>query len=349
MKSSATTADTVVKRKRRAVVYLSVMGLALMIGLLQFMQMFRPVTVETMAAETIQVEIPIGSTAPQIGKILMDKGIIRSDLAFRIATRLKDYGGRYKAGVYALTVGASLQDIMDEITKGSVYKETIRFTIPEGYEIRQIADLLHGEGIVDREEFLREAEEGVFENSFLNNIPVRENRLEGYLFPDTYEIFAAESANSIIGRMLERFEEVAEEIGLLEWKDGEMTLDEVVTLASVVEREAGTTDELPLVSAVFHNRLRIGMNLGSCATVQYVLKERKPRLSTKDTEINSPYNTYIIPGLPIGPIASPGKEALKAAMEPADSDYLYFVATNNGTNVFSNNYQQFLIDKENNR
>jgi UPF0755 protein len=113
-----------------------------------------------------------------------------------------------------------------------------------------------------------------------------------------------------------------------------------------VEREAGTADELPYVSAVFHNRLKLGMNLGSCATVQYVLKERKPRLSTKDTQIQSPYNTYIVPGLPIGPIASPGREALKAAMEPADSDYLYFVATNEGTNVFSSNYQQFLKDKE---
>ena len=348
MKNSAAAAQAGVKRKKKAVAYLLVVGLALGFAAIQFIHLFSPVAIETGAGETVLVEIPMGSTTPQIGEILKKSGIIRSDLAFRIATRLKGYGGNYKAGVYALTVGADLQDIMEEITNGSVYKETVRFTIPEGYELRQIADLLHDEGIVDRKEFMKEVEEGIFGQSFIDSIPVRENRLEGYLFPDTYEVFVGEPASSVIGRMLDRFEEVADEIGLIERND-DMTLDEVVTLASVVEREAGTIEELPLVSSVFHNRLDIGMNLGSCATVQYILKERKPRLSNEDTQIDSPYNTYIVPGLPIGPIAAPGREALMAAMEPADTDYLYFVATNNGTNVFSSNYQQFLIDKESNR
>ena len=227
---------------------------------------------------------------------------------------------------------------MDEITKGSVYKETVRFTIPEGYELRQIADLLHEKGIADREEFMQEVKEGSFSYDFVGEIPIRENRLEGYLFPDTYEVFVGESANSIIDRMLGRFEEVAGEIGLMDLEDGSMTLDEMVTLASVVEREAGTVEELPLVSAVFHNRLRTGMNLGSCATVQYVLKERKPRLSTKDTQIDSPYNTYILPGLPIGPIAS-RQEALKA--DWSGEAITCTLATNEGTNVFSSNTSSF--------
>ena len=349
MKNSAAAAQSGVKRRKRAVAYLMVAGLVLGFAAIQFIHLFSPAAIETGSEETVLVEIPMGSTTPQIGEILKQSGIIRSDLAFRIATRIRGYGGKYKAGVYALTVGAGLQDIMEEITMGSVFKETVRFTIPEGYELRQIADLLHDKGIVDREEFMKEVEEGIFGQSFIDSIPVRENRLEGYLFPDTYEVFVGEPANSVIGRMLDRFEEVAGEIGLLERNDDSMTFDEVVTLASVVEREAGTMEELPLVSSVFHNRLDIGMNLGSCATVQYILKERKPRLSNEDTQIDSPYNTYIVSGLPIGPIASPGREALMASMEPADTDYLYFVATNNGTNVFSNNYQQFLTDKENNR
>ncbi len=344
MKSSAA-AGTGISKKRRTTAYAAILILVALVGVLQVVRLFSPVAVETGAPEAVQFEIPMGSTAREIGEILKEKGLIRSSLAFRIATRLKGYEERYRAGAYLINVGTDMQDIMEEITRGNLYKETVRFTIPEGYELRQIADLLHRKGIADREEFIKEVEQGIFEYEFVRNIPDRENRLEGYLFPDTYEVFVGESAHSIIDRMLARFEEVALEIGLLDW-EGDFTVDEVVTLASVVEREAGTADELPYVSAVFHNRLKLGMNLGSCATVQYVLKERKPRLSTKDTQIQSPYNTYIVPGLPIGPIASPGREALKAAMEPADSDFLYFVATNEGTNVFSSNYQQFLKDKE---
>lgn len=346
MKSSAATVGTRAKKRRKAIILLFITVIVLAVGLFQYIRLFGPTAVEAGAPESIQLVIPMGSTSSQIGKALMENGIIRSDIAFRILTRLKGYGPRYKAGFYMLSTGMDLQDVMEEITKGSIHKETVRFTIPEGYELRQIADLLHGEGIVNRDEFLKEAEEGVFKNKFISSIPERENRLEGYLFPDTYEVFVGESAHSIINRMLGKFEEVAGEIGLLKGEMAGMTLDEVVTLASVVEREAGTKKELPLVSSVFHNRLRLGIRLGSCATVQYVLKERKPRLSLEDTHIDSPYNTYIVPGLPIGPIASPGEEALRAAVEPADSDYLYFVATNKGTNVFSDTYQQFLIDKE---
>lgn len=344
MKGSAA-AGTSTNKKKRTVIYAGMLALVVLVAISQVVHLFSPVAAEAGAPEAVQFEIPMGSTVQEIGEILKEKGLIRSALAFRIATRLKGYEERYQAGVYFINVGTDMQDIMEEITTGNVNKKTVRFTIPEGYELRQIADLLHKKGIADREEFMKEVEQGIFEYGFVKSIPGRENRLEGYLFPDTYEVFIGESAHSIIDRMLARFEEVAMEIGLLGW-EGDLTVDEVVTLASVVEREAGTVDELPYVSAVFHNRLKKGMNLGSCATVQYVLKERKPRLSTKDTQIQSPYNTYIVPGLPIGPIASPGREALKAAMEPADSDFLYFVATNEGTNVFSSNYQQFLKDKE---
>ena len=198
----------------------------------------------------------MGSTTQEIGEILKKKGLIRSTLAFRIATRLRGYEEKYRAGAYLINVGTDMQDIMEEITRGNLYKETVRFTIPEGYELRQIADLLHRKGIADREEFMKEVEQGVFDYEFVKSIPGRENRLEGYLFPDTYEVFVGESIHSIIGRMLARFEEVATEIGLLDW-EGDLTVDEVVTLASVVEREAGTADELPYVSAVFHNRLKL--------------------------------------------------------------------------------------------
>ncbi len=344
MKDSATKARVGIRRKRTTI-YITILVLVLFIGISQYMRLFRPMTIPAGAPATVQIDIPTGSTVSQIGKILVDQGIIRSELAFRIATRLHGYGDSYKAGLYNLNIGSDLESIMEDLTKGSVYKETVRFTIPEGYELRQIAELLHEKGIADREEFLREVEEGDFPYDFIKDIPARKNRLEGYLFPDTYEVFVGETANSIIARMLGRFGEVARDVGLLDLKKGDMTMDEVVILASVIEREAGTPEELPLVSSVFHNRLKINMHLRSCATVLYVLETRKPRLSNKDTQIESPYNTYIEPGLPLGPIASPGKDALRAAMEPADSDYLYFQATGKGTNVFSSNYDDFLRDK----
>lgn len=346
MKDLAVTVRTGVKKKKRATVYIAIFVLVLIIGISQYAQLFSPVAIPAGAPKAVQVEIPMGSTASEIGKILVNKGIIRSELAFRIATRLGGYQESYRAGLYLLSLGSDLKEIMEEITKGNVYKETVKFTIPEGYELRQIADLLHDKGVLDREDFIKEVEGGIFPHDFIDDIPVRENRLEGYLFPDTYEVFVGETANSIITRMLDRFEDVARDIGLLGRENADMTMDEMVILASVAEREAGTVEELPFVTAVFQNRLKIGMNLGSCATVQYVLKERKPRLSDRDVQIDSPYNTYNRQGLPVGPIASPGSEALKAAMEPADSDYLYFAATGKGTNVFSNNYQQFLRDKE---
>jgi UPF0755 protein len=344
MKASA------VARKRagigkRPIVFIAVIAFLVIACLFAVLGATRPVAAFGEASKIVQVEIPIGSSTSRIAGILAENGLIRSPMAFRIISRLKGYDGKYMAGTYMIETGMDIDEIMDKMLQGKIYKETVRFTVPEGYEIRQIADMLDEKGIVSKEDFLDAINNEDFDFEFLKGLERQQNRLEGYLFPDTYEVFVGETAKSIVQRMLERFEEVAVDIGLLDWKSEEMSVDQLVTLASIVEREAANDDERPLVSAVFHNRLKIGERLRSCATVQYVLQERKPRLSNEDIQVDSPYNTYIIDGLPPGPIASPGASSLKAAMQPADVDYLWFVLQKDGSHSFSNNYNQFLRDK----
>jgi UPF0755 protein len=345
MKDSASVARTQAQKRRNIAVYAAIFAMVLLIAFFYIVQLLKPVAVSAGISEAIRVEIPKGSSTNKIGKILADKGLIRNDTVFKILTRIKGYEGKYMAGTYIMSNDMDIYEIMEEMVQGKVFTETVRFTIPEGYELRQIADLLDERGIVKRESFLKEAKEGKFNFEFLKNVPERDNRLEGYLFPDTYEVYVGESARSIIQRMLKRFEEVAEEIGLMDWKSDTMSIDDIVILASIIERETGDKSERPLVSAVFHNRLKMGKKLESCATVQYLLQERKPRLTYEDLKIESPYNTYLVQGLPIGPIASPGVEALKAAMNPADVDYLYFVVQKDGTHSFSKSYEEFLQDK----
>lgn len=324
------------------------LALVLFTGIAYLADLMEPVTASADIAETLSVEIPKGCTTSEIGKMLEEKGLIKSRWVFKILTRLKGYEGKYMAGTYAISTGMDIQSIMEEMVQGNVLTETVRFTIPEGFELKQIAELLDQKGIVSKEEFLKEAEEGQFDYEFLEDLPERDNRLEGYLFPDTYEVYVGEDAHSIIDRMLSRFENVAGEIGLIdEDKRNGLSIDQIVTLASIIEKEAANDRERPIISAVFQNRLKKGMKLQSCATVQYVLQERKPRLTYDDLKIDSPYNTYKVPGLPIGPIASPGKESLKAAMHPAQVDYLYFVVQVDGTHRFSKSYSEFLQHKKN--
>lgn len=336
-------------KQKKIIPYLIILVVALLIIFYSAIQLMQPVAASSDIADVVRLEIPKGSTTTQISKILKDNGLIRNSTLFRFLTRIKGYDGKYMAGTYILTSDMDVNAIIKEMVEGNVYIDTIRFTIPEGYELRQIADLLDRKGIADKEEFLKEIRESKFIFEFLKDIPERESRLEGYLFPDTYEVYVGESVHSIINRMLTRFEEVAREVGLFQGELKSMTVDDIVIIASIIEREAANDDERPLVSAVFHNRLKKGIKLRSCATVEYLLEERKPRLLDVDLEIDSPYNTYQIQGLPIGPIASPGAESLKAALHPADVDYLYFLVQKDGTQGFFKYYDDFINAKNSSR
>lgn len=289
-----------------------------------------------------EITIPKGSSLKDIAAQLEQAGIIKNSNVFVLYCKLNNKASKIKAGRYMLSSTMTVEDIASKLAAGKAEKNTVRFTIPEGYELRQIADRLTAEGLVDKDEFYAAIEKSQYAFDFVDRVPDRENRLEGYLFPDTYEVYKNASEEDIVNKMLERFNQVFTEEYKQRAKELNMSIDEVITLASIIEREAKLDKERKTISAVFHNRLKKNIKLQSCATVQYLLKEQKPVLTFKDLEVESPYNTYIYAGLPKGPIASPGAKSIEAALYPENVDYLYFVAKNDGSHVFTKTYKDHL-------
>ncbi len=290
--------------------------------------------------DLVMVEIPEGSGASGIAQMLKKEGIIRHPLMFKLYTRLHGEAV-YQKGNHSVSDSMSYQDILQVLESAPEVdeKDIRKVVIPEGYELWQIVDLLTENGLGDKAAFYHEIENGVFDFPFVAEIPRSENRLEGYLYPDTYLFSVQESEYEILARMLENFNQKV--LPAYHAYGTEKTLDEILTFASVIEREAANDEERPLVASVFRNRMEIGMKLESCATVQYILKERKDVLSKDDIAIDSPYNTYLYYGLPKGPIAAPGIASIEAALHPADTEYLYFLATEDGSgNLFSKTFEE---------
>ena len=240
----------------------------------------------------------------------------------------------------------TLSEIAEIIISGKT--NNITFTIPEGYTIYQMADKLSEEGIVDREKFVSLLPDGNFSYDFLSDAQSGKNHLEGYLFPETYTVEFGADEETIINTMLNQFDTVFTEEFKARAEELGYSLNEIMVIASIIERETQVDEERGKVSSVIYNRLKEGMPLQMCSTVQYILGEQKEILSNADTQIESPYNTYINQGLPPGPICCPGLASIEAALYPDETDYLYFVVSDklDGTQKFSSDYNQFLKDKE---
>ncbi len=285
-------------------------------------------------AEVI-VEIPSGAGLNAIAEVLHENGIIKHPKYFRMIAA-QDSSRIYQKGRHTLNPSMSYAAVLDKLIQppdGGV-SDVVKVTIPEGFELRHIAEELESKGLVSRDKFMNEVEKGSFDYDFIKNIKRKENRLEGYLFPATYTFEKGTSAHDIVAAMLKKFNEVVPP--LVDKSDTRLSLDEIVTLASVIEREAVDDSERGKVSSVFYNRMEKDMTLSSCATVQYVIRERKPILSNEDIKIDSKYNTYKYKGLPVGPIASPGEKSVEAALHPDNTEYLYFAARMDGSgNVFT--------------
>ena len=332
----------------------------------------RPVDVNDATPVTVTIEK--GSGASTIAKILYEaggegnKGLINNKAAFKIYVDFTGKSSTLKAGTYILSRNMDIAQMVDIICTGNPARKTVNVKIREGMEVEDIAELLVEEGILDStEEFLSlcRSGEAFSEYSFVNSIlqsadkDQRKYALEGYLFPDTYEVYVDASAKSVITKMLIRFNEIFSDEYMDRAQELNMTVDQAVTMASMIEREAKTAD-FDKVSAVFHNRLNSGMKLQSDAPLKYILDAGNTLDYTSDQmAVNSPYNTYNIDGLPIGPICNPSAAAIKAALYP-DSDfmgegYLYFVLKSRtqdandpdfGKLVFSKSYEDFLKNKE---
>jgi len=294
-----------------------------------------PVSETTPAGQEVIVTIPKGATLSQIGAALQEKGVISNRLVFRLVALIRGEQRNIKAGDYALKTGSDAGEVLDQLISG----KTIIFslTVPEGYNIYQVSDLLRQSGIMSRQEFLTLAKDP----AFLKEVKVDGGSLEGYLFPDTYFLRPSEKSDGrlIIGKMVQRFYEVYDKHVRPTAEEHGWSTNEVVTLASLIEKEARASEH-GLVSAVFHNRLRQKIRLQSDPTVIYGIKAMGEKITREDLNRKHPYNTYQNMGLPPGPIACPGKASLIAAVKPADVDYLYFVAKNDGSHQFSSSLQE---------
>jgi UPF0755 protein len=287
------------------------------------------------AGEEVMVTIPKGASLSQVGTVLQEKGVISSRLLFKLVAVIRGEQRKIKAGDYALKTGSDAGDVLDLLISGKTLMFSL--TVPEGFDMYQIADLFNQSGIMSRDDFLT----AVQDPAFLKELNVEGVSLEGYLFPDTYFMRPSEKADGklLIRKMVQRFHEIYDKYAQPTAQANGWTTHQVVTMASLIEKEARASEH-GLVSAVFHNRLRSNMRLQSDPTAIYGIKPMGSKITRDDLNRKQPYNTYQIAGLPPGPIANPGKESLIAAVKPADKDYLYFVAKNDGSHQFSSSLQE---------
>lgn len=282
----------------------------------------------------VSINIPKNTTSVGIGLLLKKEGLIRSPEVFSLYTRLKGLDQKLKPGRYLLNTGQSIPGIVGSLADGPA--NIFIFTVPEGYNLAQLADLLERKGLVDKKQWqdiLAQPEK--FENIFLDEIPPGIG-MEGYLFPDTYHVGNDTGEEQIVKIMLDRFKTEIEDLDYRRRAlELGLTLHQAVTIASMVEGEAAVDEERPLVAGVIFNRLKLGMPLQVDATVKYALGGQREKIYYKDLEVQSPYNTYRISGLPPGPINSPGRASLLATVTPARTEYLYYVVKPDGTHAFS--------------
>lgn len=301
---------------------------------------------------TILISIQEGESAQEMGEKLEDEGIIASGLLFRVLVALQGYEDKLVAGDYEFEKGMPTLEVLERIRRGQTAPLVV--TIREGLRAEEIAELMEDKTVVPAEDFL-EAIESWYEFSFLYTKPYWAN-LEGYLFPDTYFFSRNMTAEEVVLQILENFDQRLDSELRQQADVAGLSMHTVLTLASIVEREAQVPDERPVIAGVFLKRLRRGMPLEADPTVQYAVGNDpasvarygywKQELTQTDLEVDSPYNTYRNAGLPRGPICNPGLDSIRAVVTPEQTDYLYFVARADGSHVFAETLEEHLRNIE---
>lgn len=293
------------------------------------------VPVDRLSQMVKTIDIRRGDGLKKIAKLLKDEGVIRDAISFEILTIWEKSQHKIKAGEYEISPALTMPEILTKLVQGDYIKTS--FTIPEGYNISQITDLLAAKKFVYRDRFIKLTHD----KEFISTLGIDAESLEGYLFPETYSIFKGAKEEEIIGMMVSELKKKITPQDEEQIKRLGFSFHQILTLASIIEKETKLSEERPLVSAVFHNRLKENMPLMSDPTVIYALQpDFDGNLTKEDLKTNSPYNTYRNKGLPPGPIASPGLNSIKSALYPAGVDYLYFVSMNNGAHKFSTNLKE---------
>ena len=291
------------------------------------------------AKENIYMTVKSGTTASEISERLTQLGVIDSRFRFWWLMKLQGDAGKFKTGTYAFKPHMDEQAVLDKLVAGDT--TIVKFTIPEGFGVKEIAKRLADEGLVDEQDFLEKAKTYA-PYDYMKKLPNERYAAEGYLFPDTYEIQSDVTPELIMKMMTQDFDSRLTPAMRQQAASMGLSIHDLVTLASLVEKEARYDEDRPIIAQVFLKRLQMGMPLQSDTTLQYLIAGPKENVSIADTKIDSPYNTYQHEGLPPGPIASPGMKAIDAVLHPAATDYLYFVADHDGHNHYSKTYEEHL-------
>jgi UPF0755 protein len=303
-------------------------------GLVLELKMFATAPASTEASKEIVINVQPGQTLNTTADLLYKEGIIKNAIKFVLIARFKGYDKRLKAGEYLLSAAMPPLQLLEIMVKGSV--KLYKLTIPEGYNLYQIAQLVEAANFGTKNAFIEKATD----TALVRQNGLEGETLEGYLFPDTYFFPKKVTIEIIIATMVRRFWSVFAPEWQARAKDLGLTVHQVVTLASIIEKETGASFERPIISSVFHNRLKKKMRLESDPTVIYGIKNFDGNLTRKHLTTQTPYNTYKIRGLPIGPIANPGSASLGAALYPDNTKYIYFVSKKDSTHQFSTNLKQ---------
>lgn len=289
----------------------------------------------TSVKRVAEVEVKSGDSIVDVGRELERQELIKNDFLFVAYAFLQGRTKDLKAGVYEVPPDSGTPELLNIFTDGS--QNVMRLTVPEGFTAEKIAAKLDKKGL-DGEGFLKAVNRKEnYPDSFVKDIPTdpkRRYQLEGYLYPTTYNLPKGADSKHLVQKMLQQFERNMEREGIQsKLKEKNLTMEEWVTIASIIEREGRVEEEFPRIAGVIYNRLKVNKKLQVDATVQYALGEQKARLLYKDLKVKSPYNTYQIKGLPPGPISNPGPKALRAALEPEEHSYSYYVTRKDGSGL----------------
>ncbi|HWL23029.1 MAG TPA: endolytic transglycosylase MltG [Ureibacillus sp.] len=327
-----------------------IIGIVALTGYMYIKSALEPV--DPNATTEIEVEIPIGSSLTTIASALQEKGIIKDARIFKYYTKFKNESD-FQAGSYTMTQSMTLDEIIESLKTGKVYREPVfTLTIPEGLTLEQIAKIIGKNTEFSADKFMSKITDEKFIQNMIGTYPelITEEvldgniryALEGYLYPATYAFYESNpSLEEIITTMIEQTDEVMKGYSsLLEEK--QMSVHDLLTFASLLEEEATAQTDRETIASVFYNRLDVNMPLQTDPTVLYALGSHKDQVLYEDLKVENPYNTYVITGLPPGPIANAGKTSIEAALNPTETEYLYFLADKEGTNHFAKSYEEHL-------
>lgn len=323
---------SITKKAIAGILAVAIVGIGVMLG----WALTQPVN---NVGEAVLVTIKPGTPTKAIAAALEEQKLIKNALVFRTAAKLHGVESSLQAGEYAVSPNMPVEQILIMMSQGQTAYQ--QFTIPEGYTVDQIAELLAEKKLANPEKFKALAKDFA-PFPYITAHPDSKYRVEGFIFPDTYRISRGTTEQELLTMMVKQFDTKLTPDLRQRASDMGLSLRDVVIMASLVEKEAKMSEERPVIAGVFSNRVKRAMPLQSCATIQYILGYPKPELTIHDTQIPSPYNTYQIMGLPPGPIANPGAASIRAVLFANNTDYLYFVADKQGKHHFSRTYEEHL-------